>query len=277
MKVKDFIPFYGYVYDSNTLFYIGQEPLKNIHVDNILHSINRKEFIYIKTLFEDEKFQNLELNEHQVYELITDDHLLFTSEINRLPVEEVIPTIRNCYDDYVDNGGDPLEWLRYMIDDVSNLILNYNVNIRHQLQVIIMEWYEIALKYEKYYLDNKDLYQINKRDNNDIKRFEDIFIPKYHNSIETFLEIIRKTNPPILDHSNKCIDRTGNIGCLGMFLRALKQHGVIKVNLSSRHSSQVSKLFGFHTSTLFSKATNQLYLDLEDKINREIRSIITSI
>lgn len=279
MKVKDFIPYFGLVHTSETFFYIG-EPSKCSYLNKSVSTIDlikRKELIYTKMLFEDEKYQDLELNEDQIYQLINDDHLHFIHKINRLPKEEVISEIRTYYDDYYDNGGDPLYWLRYMIQDVSNLISNYNVNIRHRIQVAIMEWYEIALKYEKYFHDNKDMFQVSKRHTNDIRKLEDIFTPKYHNSIKTFLDILRKTNPPVLNKEHRFINKNGNRAFLGMFLRTLNEYEVINIKLSKHYSPQISQLFGFTNDLLFNQKSSQLFLTNETEINKAIKSIIKSI
>lgn len=276
MKVKDFIPFFGYIYNSETLFYLGKEPLK-IEEGMLIPTVDantKKLFIHTYMLFEDEKYEDYDLSSDQVIFLIDDDHLNFTSNINRLTEEEAILRVREHFDDYIDNGGSPLHWLMYMIDDLSNIITNYNTRIRHKLQLNVIEWYEVALRYEKYYDDNKDRYQLFKHSDKELKNFEDLFSPIYHRFINDFLSIIKKGDTPIIDDNNNFIDRNGNKAFLGMFLRILKEQSVIQVNLTKKHSLPVSKMFGFSNSLLFNQKKSQLFIDDQQRIMREIKAII---
>ncbi|MVZ62136.1 hypothetical protein [Sphingobacterium humi] len=279
MKVKDFLPYFGFVFSSDTMLRIGDGDSNGLHDsegNEVLMTSRKGEYIYTQQLFEDEKYEDLEMENWLIDFLLHDDHLRFTTYINKIEPEDVIVELRYLYDNYVENGGDALDWLNGMIVDVGTLITNYNIGIRHIIQYNIMEWYETALKYDKYFKDNYvDPEQFNTPA--EIKSFKDIFDPKYHDYIFRLLDIIRESNPPILNSEFKFIESNGNITFLGLFLRRLKEEGIIKIKLTTEHSLKVSRLFGFYNKSIFSQNKSQLFVDNQTVINRRIKSILMSI
>ncbi|VTQ00281.1 hypothetical protein [Sphingobacterium daejeonense] len=279
MKVRDYIPFWGFVFSSETMLRIGDGDLYGLldsESNEVLMTSIKGNYIYTQHLFEDEKYEDFELDDSLIYALYCDDHLHFTTYINKVEPENVTIELRYLYDNYVENGGKALDWLNLMILDVGTMITNYNIEIRHTIQKNIMEWYETAVKYDKYFKDNSvdpGFFDSPK----EINSLEDIFDPKYHNYIFKFLDAIRVSNPPVLNSEYKFIEGQGNKGFLGMFLRKLKEEGVIKIKLIPEHSSQISKLFGFNNRLLFSQNRNYLFLDNQVSIERKIQSIIKSI
>lgn len=127
VKVEDYLPLYGLLL-----------------VDEYGISVDGKNIISVTELF---RYPEIKLNKLHIEALNSFDRMSFQAFIkNKKNEKEVLGFVRELFDEYKTNGGNPLEWIYSTLSDIELNSFNYPALLRGVIQTKLLEWAEY---YEK--------------------------------------------------------------------------------------------------------------------------------
>lgn len=136
MKVSDFNPLYGLLWNFDYFITINGEPIK---------------LIDLKELHQDYELNEIQLEQLDLFDISALQRVLkepyFTSE-------NVIPYLRDILNNYAITNDKAVEWLYFTLDNVSLNPQNYRPDLITIIEKSLIEWIEIFKKKELYFSDN---------------------------------------------------------------------------------------------------------------------------
>jgi hypothetical protein len=129
MKVSEYLPLYGLMFNFNEYQFVIDD--KNITVNELFEN-------YPDFELTDEYLKWLPLFDLWSLQKILKDNCI--TETN------VIPYLRDLFDNYRELGGDPFEWLLITFESVNLNPKNYRKDIITIIEKVLIEWIEIFKK-----------------------------------------------------------------------------------------------------------------------------------
>jgi len=128
MKVSEYIPFYGLLF--NFEYHTGIEGKK----------------MTVNEMFDN--YPDFELNEIHIDQLFYFDltSLQISLKDKYFTTETVVSYLRELFDNYRESGGNPVEWLQVTFTSINLNPQNYKVKLRATLEKTLIEWIEIFEK-----------------------------------------------------------------------------------------------------------------------------------
>lgn len=125
MKVKDYLPLYGLLYESNSAIFVDGQ------------------YVKIFDLFENH--EEYELLEFQVRELEMFDRFSLQDHLKHeyFTPQTVTPFLRELFDFYKDSEGVPMYWIGTTFDNILLNPGNYNASIRTEIEKFLLELMDI--------------------------------------------------------------------------------------------------------------------------------------
>lgn len=265
MKVSEYIPFYGLLFNDTYQTGINGKP------------------ITVNEMFENHG--DFELTDFHLVQLYTFD---LCSLYNALQDEYFTPTtvaeyIRLLFDEYRTNGGNPLEWLHKTFEVVNMNPQNFRVELRTSIEKTLLElietWDKIQFDH-LYYTINPEaiapfLHSETKTEQEIPKTFEELFYNPQH--AEPCLKILSELQPPVIDAINNYIGKAKGVFPLWVkVLKNYKPEPLIKHFKDTVYKDLLNqKVKGLNLSKDASEFRKQ-YKRLEtDKIEIDIKAILS--
>jgi hypothetical protein len=134
MKVSEYIPFYGLLFNFK-----------------YQTAIEGKEMT-VKEMFDN--YPDFELTEIHIAQLFFFDLASLSKALrdDYFTPDTVVPYLRELFDNYRMLGGNPLEWLFVTIEQFFNNPENYKVELRASIEKALVDWNEIYEKKTNEYL-----------------------------------------------------------------------------------------------------------------------------
>lgn len=128
MKVSEYIPFYGLLFDIE-----------------YFTKINGKE-ITVNQMFED--YPEFELTDVHIEQLYYFDLASLQAALKHeyFTPQTVVPYLRSLFDNYRSSGGNPFVWLQATFESVNMNPQNYKPELRAPIEQSLIEWIEIFNK-----------------------------------------------------------------------------------------------------------------------------------
>jgi hypothetical protein len=128
MTVSEYLPFYNLFHNFDYYLLIDKEQRS------------------LKEVFEN--YEDYELSDTQVGFLEFYDSSSLSQVLNDkyFTPENVVPYLRDLFDTYRENGGDPLDWLDLTFESINLNPTNYRAELRGTIEKSIVEWIDIFSK-----------------------------------------------------------------------------------------------------------------------------------
>jgi hypothetical protein len=128
MKVSEYIPFYGLLFNFEYQTGIEGKP------------------ITVNEMFDN--YPDFELTDIHIEQLYYFDLASLQTELknNYFTHETVVSYLRELFDNYRQSGGNPLDWLKATFESINLNPQNYKAELRATLEKTLIEWIEIFNK-----------------------------------------------------------------------------------------------------------------------------------
>ncbi|KAF0202240.1 MAG: hypothetical protein FD170_1966 [Bacteroidetes bacterium] len=188
VKVEDYLPLYGLLL-----------------ADKYGISVDGKNNISVAELFQ---YPEIELNKIHIESLNHFDRMSFQTFIkNKKNEQEVLKFVRELFDEFKTNGGNPLEWIYSTLSDLELNSYNYPALLRGVIQTKLMEW---ADYYEKIKAPVKKLpaktfpdYILHPQKKRIAEALKDTFTGEKGKTIRLMIEVLKNQPQPLITYDNR--------------------------------------------------------------------------
>jgi hypothetical protein len=122
MTVSEYIPFYNLFYNFDYYLLIDKE---------------RRNLKEVFENYEDYELSDIKLEFLEFYDVVS---LFKVLEDKYFTPENVVPYLRDLFDNYRKNGGNPLDWLYLTFESINLNPTNYRAELRGTIEKSIIEW-----------------------------------------------------------------------------------------------------------------------------------------
>lgn len=214
MKVYEYIPLYGLLFNFDYQTGIEGKPITvNEMFDN----------------YPDFELNEVHLDQLYFFDLVSLQTVLKDEYFNP---ETVVHYLRELFDTYRVNGGNPFEWLHSTFESVNLNPQNYRKDLITTIEKALIEWIEIFEKQPIDYLylnTNPETLQLQPIEKQKPKRetpktFEELF---YNTDLVTpCIDILKELDPPLIDTDCNYIGKLKGVFCV--WIDEMQRQGIVK-------------------------------------------------